>query len=253
MACARANGYLKSFRTAMSGSGQVQVWSVDVDSADSPVRFDWKSMVLSHPEAAKIIGPGIIKMEARFMDSHDPNWKNPNANLPVPNRLDFVAWRSDGSFCRLHPDKNSWSKAWVGDLGAWTTQPFVRPFTGEDMAITDARPGPDLSSAGAASSQNTVAASSDEAPSGTRPGFGIETYRRFGRLNPDVVPFVPTQSDAMSSKTAYELLKGLLPSPEENPSFFATDDIYAKSVNLTVQHRFRVELSCGRSKQARRS
>ena len=221
---------------------------VDVDSADSPVRFDWKSMVLSHPEAAKIIGPGIIKMEARFMDSHDPNWKNPNANLPVPNRLDFVAWRSDGSFCRLHPDKNSWRQAWVGDLGAWTTQPFVRPFTGEDMATsateqrrrcnTDAPAGPDLSSAGAASSQNTVAESSDEAPSGTRPGFGIETYRRFGRLNPDVVPFVPTQSDAMSSKTAYELLKGLLPSPEENPSFFATDDIYAKSVDLTAQHRF---------------
>ena len=50
---------------------------------------DRKSMVLSHPEAAKIIGPGIIKMEARFMDSHDPNWKNPNANLPVPNRLDL--------------------------------------------------------------------------------------------------------------------------------------------------------------------
>ena len=48
---------------------------VDVDSADSPVRFDWKSMVLSHPEAAKIIGSGIIKKEARFMDSHDPNWK----------------------------------------------------------------------------------------------------------------------------------------------------------------------------------
>ena len=136
----------------------------------------------------------------------------------------------------------------MGDLGAWTTQPFVRPFTGEDMATsateqrrrcnTDAPAGLDLSSAGAASSQNTVAESSDEAPSGTRPGFGIETYRRFGRLNPDVVPFVPTQSDAMSSKTAYELLKGLLPSPEENPSFFATDDIYAKSVDLTAQHRF---------------
>ena len=94
----------------MSGSGEVQVWSVGVDSTDSPVRFDWKSMVLTHPEAAKIIGPGTIKMEARFMDSHDPNWKNQNSNLPVPSRLDFVAWRSDGSFCRFHPDKNSWGK-----------------------------------------------------------------------------------------------------------------------------------------------
>ena len=51
-----------------------------------------------------------------------------------------------------------------------------------------------------------------------------------GQLNLDVVPFVPTQSDAMSSKTAYELLKGLLPSPEENPSFFATDDTYLREV-----------------------
>ena len=149
MACARANGYLKSFRTAMSGSGQVQVWSVDVDSADSPVRFDWKSMVLTHPEAAKIIGPGIIKMEARFMDSHDPNWKNPIANLPVPNRLDFVAWRSDGSFCRLHPDKlpgdrHGWAisvrgqrNPSLGDLQAktWRSRMRLRALTSPAQAL----------------------------------------------------------------------------------------------------------------------
>ena len=59
--------------------------------------FPWQSYVACHVQAADIIGSGIVRAAAEFITTtQDPN------RYGQP-RLDFVFYRADGSYCRLHP------------------------------------------------------------------------------------------------------------------------------------------------------
>ena len=69
----------------------------------SPVNLDgvfpWMQYVAAHPQSADIIGTGITRAHAVFLPgTNDPN----RAGAP---RLDFCFYRTDGTFCRVHPGK----------------------------------------------------------------------------------------------------------------------------------------------------
>ena len=67
---------------------------------------DWRCYMCSHPKAREIIGTGVVRFEARFLNSVEPN--HAELGLPEPygkHRFDFVALRADGSACRLHPSQ----------------------------------------------------------------------------------------------------------------------------------------------------
>ena len=67
----------------------------DVHKLDK--EFPWRSYVACHAQADDIIGCGIVRAEAEFIASTtDPN----RGGQP---RLDFVFYRADDSYCRLHP------------------------------------------------------------------------------------------------------------------------------------------------------
>ena len=67
----------------------------DVHRLDS--EFPWQSYVACHARADEIIGSGIVLATAEFIaDTRDPNRQG-------QPRLDFVFYRADGSYCRLHP------------------------------------------------------------------------------------------------------------------------------------------------------
>ena len=63
--------------------------------------FPWRSYVACHKNAHDVIGSGITVARAEFMDS------TRDSNRGGQNRLDFVFYRTDGTYCRLHPGKNS--------------------------------------------------------------------------------------------------------------------------------------------------
>jgi hypothetical protein len=59
--------------------------------------FPWRPYVACHAQAGVIIGSGITLAVAEFIEgTKDPN----RGGQP---RLDFVFYRTDGSYCRLHP------------------------------------------------------------------------------------------------------------------------------------------------------
>ena len=61
--------------------------------------FPWVQYVAAHRQSAKIIGPGITHAHAVFWpDTNDGN----RGGAP---RLDFCFYRTDGTFCRVHPGR----------------------------------------------------------------------------------------------------------------------------------------------------
>ena len=58
--------------------------------------FPWREYLALHENAVVIIASGITHAVAEFIDVRDPN-RGGQA------RLDFVFYRADGSYCRLHP------------------------------------------------------------------------------------------------------------------------------------------------------
>ena len=59
--------------------------------------FPWKSYVACHKDVHAIIGSGITLAMAEFIDgTKDPN----QGGQP---RLDFVLYRTDGTYCPLSP------------------------------------------------------------------------------------------------------------------------------------------------------
>ena len=69
----------------------------------SPVNLDgvfpWMQYVAAHPQSADIIGTGITRAHAVFLPgTNDPN----RGGAP---RLDFCFYRTDGTFCRVHPGR----------------------------------------------------------------------------------------------------------------------------------------------------
>ena len=60
----------------------------------------WRSYLASHDNAIQIIGAGVTQAKAEFIEgTTDPN----RGGQP---RLDFVIYRSDDTFCRIHPGTN---------------------------------------------------------------------------------------------------------------------------------------------------
>ena len=69
----------------------------------SPVNLDgvfpWMQYVAAHPQSADIIGTGITRAHAVFLPgTNDPN----RGGAP---RLDFCFYRTDCTFCRVHPGR----------------------------------------------------------------------------------------------------------------------------------------------------
>ena len=61
--------------------------------------FPWQSYVACHDMANEIIGAGITRAAyVSFREERDPNRRR--GFLP---RTDFVFYRADGTYCRLHP------------------------------------------------------------------------------------------------------------------------------------------------------
>jgi hypothetical protein len=57
----------------------------------------WKHYVANLPQASEIVGPGIVSITAEFIEATaDPNRRG-------QKRCDFVVYRADGSYWRLHP------------------------------------------------------------------------------------------------------------------------------------------------------
>ena len=78
------------------------------ESVDLSADPRWRKYICSRPRAQEIIHTGITHFEGRFL-----NGRGCNAvplGLPPPyghHRFDFVAWRNDGTACRLHPSQKN--------------------------------------------------------------------------------------------------------------------------------------------------
>ena len=84
--------------------------------------FLWRSYVACHDNAVLIIGTGVTKATAEFIEgTTDPNRGG-------QQRLDFVIYRSDGTYCRLHPGSTKRNDA----------QPLVFDSRATQPAATDA-------------------------------------------------------------------------------------------------------------------
>ena len=80
----------------------------------------WRHYLACHAEARRIIGPGVVGFEGRFLDFLEPN--RGQLNLPGrygKQRFDFVVHRMDGTACRLHPSETRDAKPVIGYLSAW--------------------------------------------------------------------------------------------------------------------------------------
>ena len=86
--------YARAALNRITTAGPEFPWP-DVHRLDS--EFPWQSYVACHARADEIIGSGIVLATAEFIaDTRDPNRQG-------QPRLDFVFYRADGSYCRLHP------------------------------------------------------------------------------------------------------------------------------------------------------
>jgi hypothetical protein len=82
--------------------------------------YNWKAYISSHPEADKVVGPGIWRASARFLNFLEPNWRK----LALPGtygkqRCDFVFERIDGTAVRVHPSEKKEAKLTFGKLAEW--------------------------------------------------------------------------------------------------------------------------------------
>ena len=92
-----------------------------VDLSDDP---RWREYICSHPMARKIIHTGITDFEGRFLNGRECNAVQ--LGLPPPygqHRFDFVAWRNDGTACRLHPSQKNDALPVEGRLLDWVLSP----------------------------------------------------------------------------------------------------------------------------------
>ena len=68
-----------------------------VQSRDLDDWFPWKEYIACHAMASEIIGKGVTHAVAEFIAN------TRDGNRGGQPRLDFVVYRSDGTYCRLHP------------------------------------------------------------------------------------------------------------------------------------------------------
>jgi hypothetical protein len=87
----KLHGLARAALDRISSAGTTTV----VHSLD--LEFPWKYYVACHAQADDIIGSGIVLALAEFIaTTRDPNRHG-------QERLDFVFYHADGSYCRLHP------------------------------------------------------------------------------------------------------------------------------------------------------
>lgn len=60
-------------------------------------KFPWQAYLACHAQASRIIGSGITRATAEFILG------TTDANRGGQERMDFVVYTSDGTWCRLHP------------------------------------------------------------------------------------------------------------------------------------------------------
>ena len=92
--------------------------------------FPWRAYVACHADARAIIGSGIALAMAEFIDD------TKDANRGGQARLDFVFYRVDGSYCRLHP----------GSKKRGDAKPIFLPSPARDLATEHTSTPNDLSS-----------------------------------------------------------------------------------------------------------
>ena len=78
-----AHKVLKQLRADMCTPNRITAESRDLTDG---VDFDGKAYLASRADKDVVIGPGLARVEARFLSARDPNY----LSLPVPNRFDFV-------------------------------------------------------------------------------------------------------------------------------------------------------------------
>ena len=80
----------------------------------------WRHYLACHAEARRIIGPGVVGFEGRFLDFLEPN--KDKLNLPGrygKQRFDFVVHRVGGTACRMHPGEKVDAKLVFGLVQDW--------------------------------------------------------------------------------------------------------------------------------------
>ena len=85
----------KLARDALNAITQAGVHSTA--SKDLDDWFPWKEYIACHDDAPDIIGEGVTHAVAEFIENTS------DGNRGGQPRLDFVVYRSDGTYCRLHP------------------------------------------------------------------------------------------------------------------------------------------------------
>ncbi len=93
------------------------------DGCATPIPLDelfqgmgWREYIAWHKEARKIIGEGVVDATAETIQGV----KDPNRYGQL--RIDFVVYRADGSYCRLHPGSKTASDAKVRYFEAVATE-----------------------------------------------------------------------------------------------------------------------------------
>ena len=86
-------------RTELQRLISVQMNAGAGEPGDVSAGFPWPQYVATHPDAADLVGPGIVEFGAAAVaGTRDPN----RGGWP---RVDFVIHRVDGSYVRIHPGR----------------------------------------------------------------------------------------------------------------------------------------------------
>ena len=121
----RATHPVPKFSTQENGQDMARraLESAIKDGCASPIPLDelfqgmgWREYIVSHKEARKIIGEGVVDATAEAIQGV----KDPNRHGQL--RIDFVVYRADGSYCRLHPGAKIASDARVQYFEAVATR-----------------------------------------------------------------------------------------------------------------------------------
>ena len=88
--------------------------------------FPWKEYIACHADAPDIIGEGVTHAVAEFIENTS------DGNRGGQRRLDFVVYRSDGTYCRLHPG----SKKSLDAKPFYSVMSSVSPATEQRSAMT---------------------------------------------------------------------------------------------------------------------
>ena len=83
------------------------------------MRSGWREYISYRIDADVIIGVGVVKFLINFISHYDKNM--------TQNRCDFIAWRADGSTCRIHPSASGPGKVVIGMPCDWIDKSSQHP------------------------------------------------------------------------------------------------------------------------------